>query len=155
MSFLKYDSTIKVEDGYFCFHTITEFRGIDWKNLEQSNLVGKYQLNQNVKVLTEEGLIDIDKITYHGKGKLTKITFENGNVLYIPKKQELAIEPQELGDDIVWKKVEDIIVTDKIVTLDNSLTVNEIDLDDEISHIYSINFETKPIFYIQYDILVK
>lgn len=155
MSFLKYDSTVKVENGYFCFHTITEFRGLDWKNLEQNNLVGKYQLDQNIRIFTEEGLIDVDKITYHGKSKLTKITFENSNVLYIPKKQELAVEPLELGDDIVWKKVEDILVTDKIVTLDNSLTIKEIDLDHEINHVYGINFETKPIFYIQYDILVK
>ena len=65
MSFLKYDSTVKVENGYFCFHTITEFRGLDWKNLEQNNL--KLKKLKQIQVLESNILLELKNITHNQK----------------------------------------------------------------------------------------
>ena len=158
MSYLKYDSTIKVKDGYFCFHTMTQFRGIDWQAIEESGEIVDLVLDSNIFVLDSNNqYLEVNKIKYYGLNQLTKIVFENDQELIVHKNQLLSKE-MDLGDDPEFVKVRDLIVGNSISTRESSLKIKEIIVDFEESHVYSLVFDTanqNVIHYIQYDITVK
>ena len=92
MSYLKYDSTIKVRDGYFCFHTITEFRDVNWREIEEANQIADLSLNSNIFVLnSNDEFLEVNKIKYYGINKLTKIIFENNNEIIVHKNQLFSL----------------------------------------------------------------
>ena len=158
MSYLKYDSTIKVKDGYFCFHTMTQFRGIDWQAIEESGEIVDLVLDSNIFVLDSNNqYLEVNKIKYYGLNQLTKIVFENDQELIVHKNQLLSKE-MDLGDDPEFVKVRDLIVGNSISTRESSLKIKEILIDFEESHVYTLIFDNpnqNVIHYIQYDITVK
>ena len=158
MSYLKYDSTIKVKDGYFCFHTMTQFRGIDWQAIEESGEIVDLVLDSNIFVLDSNNqYLEVNKIKYYGLNQLTKIVFENDQELIVHKNQLLSKE-MDLGDDPEFVKVRDLIVGNSISTRESSLKIKEIIVDFEDSHVYSLVFDNpnqSAVHYIQFDIVVK
>lgn len=158
MSYLKYDSTIKVKDGYFCFHTMTQFRGIDWQAIEESGEIVDLTLNSNIFVLdSNDQYLEVNKIKYYGLNQLTKIVFENNQELIVHKNQLLSKE-MGLGDDPEFVKVKDLIVGNSIFTRESSLKIKEILIDFEESHVYTLIFDSpnqNAVHYIQFDIVVK
>ena len=158
MSYLKYDSTIKVKDGYFCFHTMTQFRGIDWQAIEESGEIVDLVLNSNIFVLdSNDQYLEVNKIKYYGLNQLTKIVFENNQELIVHKNQLLSKE-MGLGDDPEFVKVKDLIVGNSIFTRESSLKIKEILIDFEESHVYTLIFDSpnqNAVHYIQFDIVVK
>ena len=158
MSYLKYDSTIKVRDGYFCFHTITEFRGVDWQAVEEANEIADLTLNSNIFVLdSNDQYLEVNKIKYYGINKLAKIVFQNDIEIIVHKNQLFSLL-KDLGEDPVFTKVKDLKVGDSISTRDSSLKIKEITIDFEENHTYSLIFDSlneNSIHYIQHDIVVK
>ena len=158
MSYLKYDSTIKVKDGYFCFHTMTQFRGIDWQAIEESGEIVDLTLNSNIFVLdSNDQYLEVNKIKYYGLNQLTKIVFENNQELIVHKNQLLSKE-MGLGNDPEFVKVKDLIVGNSISTRESSLKIKEILIDFEESHVYTLIFDSpnqNAVHYIQFDIVVK
>ena len=158
MSYLKYDSTIKVKDGYFCFHTMAQFRGIDWQAIEESGEIVDLTLNSNIFVLdSNDQYLEVNKIKYYGLNQLTKIVFENNQELIVHKNQLLSKE-MGLGDDSEFVKVKDLIVGNSISTRESSLKIKEILIDFEESHVYTLIFDNpnqNAVHYIQFDIVVK
>lgn len=158
MSYLKYDSTIKVKDGYYCFHTITKFRGIDWSTIETIGSAVDLNLNSSISVLiSNNNYVDVSKIKYYGVNKLTKLVFEDDRELIVHKNQLLS-KIVELGDDPEFVKVKNLSVGDEISTKDSVLKIKEITIDFEESHVYSLIFDSPAqdaIHYIQFDIVVK
>ena len=158
MSYLKYDSTIKVKDGYFCFHTMTQFRGIDWQAIEESGEIVDLVLDSNIFVLDSNNkCLEVNKIKYYGLNQLTKIVFENDQELIVHKNQLLSKE-MDLGDDPEFVKVKDLIVGNSISTRESSLKIKEILIDFEESHVYTLIFDSpnqNAVHYIQFDIVVK
>ena len=158
MSYLKYDSTIKVKDGYFCFHTMTQFRGIDWQAIEESGEIVDLVLDSNIFVLDSNNqYLEVNKIKYYGLNQLTKIVFENDQELIVHKNQLLSKE-MDLGDDPEFVKVKDLIVGNSISTRESSLKIKEILIDFEESHVYTLIFDSpnqNAVHYIQFDIVVK
>lgn len=158
MSYLKYDSTIKVRDGYFCFHTIIEFRGVDWQAVEEANEIADLTLNSNIFVLdSNDQYLEVNKIKYYGINKLAKIVFQNDIEIIIHKNQLFSLL-KDLGEDPVFTKVKDLKVGDSISTRDSSLKIKEIIIDFEENHTYSLIFDSpneNSIHYIQHDIVVK
>lgn len=158
MSYLKYDSTIKVKDGYFCFHTMTQFRGIDWQAIEESGEIVDLTLNSNIFVLdSNDQYLEVNKIKYYGLNQLTKIVFENNQELIVHKNQLLSKE-MGLGDDPEFVKVKDLIVGNSISTRESPLKIKEILIDFEESHVYTLIFDSpnqNAVHYIQFDIVVK
>lgn len=158
MSYLKYDSTVKVKDGYFCFHTMTQFRGIDWQAIEESGEIVDLVLDSNIFVLDSNNqYLEVNKIKYYGLNQLTKIVFENDQELIVHKNQLLSKE-MDLGDDPEFVKVKDLIVGNSISTRESSLKIKEILIDFEESHVYTLIFDSpnqNAVHYIQFDIVVK
>lgn len=158
MSYLKYDSTIKVKDGYFCFRTMTQFRGVDWQAIEESGEIVDLALDSNVFVLdSNDQYLEVNKIKYYGLNQLTKIVFENDQELIVHKNQLLSKE-MDLGDNPEFVKVRDLIVGNSISTRESSLKIKEIIVDFEESHVYSLVFDNpnqSAVHYIQFDIVVK
>ena len=158
MSYLKYDSTIKVKGGYFCFHTMAQFRGIDWQAIEESGEIVDLTLNSNIFVLdSNDQYLEVNKIKYYGLNQLTKIVFENNQELIVHKNQLLSKE-MGLGDDPEFVKVKDLIVGNSISTRESSLKIKEIIVDFEDSHVYTLIFDSpnqSAVHYIQFDIVVK
>ena len=158
MSYLKYDSTIKVKDGYFCFHTITEFRGVNWREIEEANQIADLSLNSNIFVLnSNDEFLEVNKIKYYGINKLTKIIFENNNEIIVHKNQ-LFYLIKDLGEDPIFTKVVDLKIGDTISTRESSLRIKQIIIDFEENHTYGLIFDPpneNSIHYIQYDIVVK
>lgn len=161
MSFLKYDSTVKVQNGYYCFHTITEFRGVDWKYIEDNNILDVYKLNSPIQVETSSGIVDVDIVQYLGKHSLLKITFENNSQLHIHKNQVLEyIDKSELGFTPIWDTVENIskLIATKpisITTLNSDLQIRTIESSEEQVPLYSLGLPGSTVFYIQDDIKIR
>lgn len=160
MNLLKYDSTVKVLDGYSCFHTITEFRGVDWVTVESTESKGVYILNSPIQVVTETGSIDVNSVEYLGFHPLSKIVFGTLNLI-IHKKQKLLISfIDNLGADPVWKTVEEIgellgSNTLSINTVFGNLHITEVAHDVEQNHLYNLIIPNGSSFYIQHDIKIK
>lgn len=161
MSYLKYDSTVKVLNGYYCFHTITQFRGVDWKQVETNQNTGEYVLNQSIEVVTKDKNVEVTFIKYLGFLPLHKIIFSNGLELSVYKNQKLiVIDP--LSDDVLYYTVtelQNLLNTSEILikTKDSFLSITSIISDFEVDHVYSLVFNTDDInseYYIQYDIAV-
>lgn len=161
MNYLTWDSTVKVNQGYYCFHTITEFRGVDWKQIEENVLTGTYSLDTNLLVETSNGLVDLTSVEYLGIHNLVKLVLESkleDKIVYLQKKQKVCREHEELGEDPIWLDVKELKLGDKLITNDSTqstLRIKEIVENDKKDHLWSINIEEDTIFYIQYDILVK
>ena len=158
MSYLKYDSTIKVRDGYFCFHTITEFRDVNWREIEEANQIADLSLNSNIFVLnSNDEFLEVNKIKYYGINKLAKVVFQNDIEIIVHKNQLFSLI-KDLGEDSIFTKVVDLKIGDIISTRESSLRIKQIIIDFEENHTYGLIFDTpneNSIHYIQHDIVVK
>lgn len=162
MSYLKYDSTVKVLNGYFCFHTITEFRGINWRQLEENEATGTYSLDQAIFVESSNGTVEVSQINYYGRHSLSKLIFKNNIELITYKKQKLLVcSDNELGAESTWMSVEELTEELKekplirIETKDDTLVLQEIINDYQTDHTYGLTIDSNNSFYIQNDIIVK
>lgn len=158
MSYLKYDSTIKVRDGYFCFHTITEFRDVNWREIEEANQIADLSLNSNIFVLnSNDEFLEVNKIKYYGINKLAKVVFQNDIEIIVHKNQLFSLI-KDLGEDSIFTKVVDLKIGDIISTKESSLRIKQIIIDFEENHTYGLIFDPpneNSIHYIQHDIVVK
>lgn len=152
MSYLKYDSIVKVQDGYHSFHTILESKGINWSEIEELGSIVDLNLNSNIQVLIDnDTYVPVNKIKYYGINLLTRLIFETDQEILIHKNQLV----HKVNDFI---KVDDLVVGDLISTRDSSLKIKEIIVDFEQSHVYNLIFDApnqEAVHYIQYDIVVK
>lgn len=160
MNLLKYDSTVKVLDGYSCFHTITEFRGVNWSSIENDQLKGIYILNSPITVINETGSVDVNSIEYLGIHPLSRIVFGTLDLI-IHKKQRLLVSlTDDLGSDPEWKTVEEIgaLLSSTALSLSTefgNLNITEVIHNVEENHLYNLILPTNDSFYIQHDIKIK
>lgn len=104
---------IITNNGEKDFHEICEMNDIDWKNIEQNDLVGWYNLNSPIQVETLSGNVEVDKIYYNGMKSVITIFMENGKQIKCTPTHKFLVRLDN-GDDI-WKLACDLDENDDIV----------------------------------------
>jgi hypothetical protein len=112
-SCLFWEHKIRTLDGYMNFHQIAEIGGVDWKKLEENDLVGWYDLNTPIQVETQSGYIAVDKLYFNGNKEVVTLSLENGKVIKCTPNHRFLIK-QEDGST-VWKRVYQLTEGDDIV----------------------------------------
>jgi hypothetical protein len=112
-SCLFWEHKIRTLDGYMNFHQIAEIGGVDWKKLEENDLVGWYDLNTPIQVETQSGYISVDKLYFNGNKEVVTLSLENGKVIKCTPNHRFLIK-QEDGST-VWKRVYQLTEGDDIV----------------------------------------
>jgi ribonucleotide reductase alpha subunit len=104
---------IKTSDGYMDFHQIAELGGIDWKKLEENDLIGWYDLNTTLQIETQSGYKSVNKLYFNGNKEVVTLTLESGKVIKCTPNHRFLIK-QEDGTT-VWKRVYQLEEGDNVV----------------------------------------
>lgn len=154
-SFFKWDSTIAIPNGAICFHTITEFRGVNWKQIEEENKKGEYLLSSPVFITTANGDVETLSVAYHGKYYFDKIIFEDDSFIFLFPNAQVSIVDM-LGDDPQWVKVKSLVPGQSLLTRSGgALTVKSKESSFIEDHLWGLNSQQSHTYYIQNDILIK
>lgn len=109
------DSSTKVltEHGFLDFKEICEYGGVDYKNIEEKDLVGWHYLDKIIKVPTKEGTLEeVDKIYYNGYKEVLTLTLENGKEVQCTPTHKFLVNTK---NGQVWKMACDLEEGDDIV----------------------------------------
>jgi intein/homing endonuclease len=104
---------IKTANGDIDFHEIAEQNGLDWKNIEENDLIGWYDLKTPLQVETKNGYKNVDKLYFNGNKEVVTLTLENGKVIKCTPNHRFLIK--EKGGETTWKRVHQITEGDDIV----------------------------------------
>jgi ribonucleotide reductase alpha subunit len=104
---------IKTANGDMDFHEIAEQNSLDWKNIEENDLIGWYDLKTPLQVETKNGYKNVDKLYFNGNKEVVTLTLENGKVIKCTPNHRFLIK--EKGGETTWKRVHQITEGDDIV----------------------------------------
>ena len=104
---------IKTENGDMDFHQIAEQSGLDWKNIEENDLIGWYELENPLRVETKNGYKDVDKLYFNGNKEVVTLTLESGKVIKCTPNHRFLINQKDGAS--IWKRVHQLSEGDDIV----------------------------------------
>jgi intein/homing endonuclease len=95
------------------FHQIAEQSGLDWKNIEENDLIGWYDFKNPLQVETKNGYKNVDKLYFNGNKEVVTLTLENGKVIKCTPNHRFLINQKDGAT--IWKRVYEISEGDNIV----------------------------------------
>jgi ribonucleoside-diphosphate reductase alpha chain len=104
---------IKTSKGDMDFHQIAEQSGLDWKNIEENDLIGWYDFKNPLQVETKNGYKNVDKLYFNGNKEVVTLTLENGKVIKCTPNHRFLINQKDGAT--IWKRVYEISEGDNIV----------------------------------------
>lgn len=93
MKGLSYSSLISIPNGSLDFPSILEFRGVNWRDIQETGLVGLHLLNQPLIIETEdEETQEITKVYFSGNKYVSTIMLENGTIVKVTEDCDFLLE---------------------------------------------------------------
>ena len=104
---------ISTTEGEYDFHEICEMRNIDWKTIENKDLIGWHNLDNPIQVLTLSGNRSVDKLYYNGIKEVLTLVMENGKTIKCTPTHKFLVE--DMDGNKIWKCACDLSEGDDIM----------------------------------------
>lgn len=112
-SCLFWEHKIHTSEGEINFHQICEMNNIDWKSIEEKNIIGWYNLNSPINVHTLDGIKSVDKFYFNGMKEVISLTMENGKTIKCTPTHKFLV--RGMDEKNIWKFACDLDEDDDIV----------------------------------------
>ena len=112
-SCLFWQHKIMTTDGEFNFHQLCEMNNLDWKTIEDKELIGWHTLNNPIQVQTLDGNRQVDKIYYNGMKEIITITLDNNKHIKCTPTHKFLVKLED--SEPIWKFACDLTEDDDIV----------------------------------------
>lgn len=112
-SCLFWEHRVKTDNGFMNFHQIAEYGNVDWRKIEDHDLIGWYPLEKPISVETLSGTKEVDKIYYNGNKEVATITFENGKTIKCTPNHKFLIKNDDGTTE--WKRLHELKEDDDVV----------------------------------------
>lgn len=111
----KKEVEIITKTGVISYKDLLELNGIDWEEIEKTNIKKWFGLEVPIEVLTKDGAYQkTEAIYYNGYAKTFKIEMEDGTIFEPTGNHQFLVKR---GNENIWVKVEDLIEGDDIVNI--------------------------------------
>ena len=92
---------IMTTEGEFDFHELCEMNNLDWKIIENQDLIGWHNLEKSIQVSTLDGNRSVDKLYYNGMKEVLTLVMENGKEIKCTPTHKFLVKTED-GNEI-WK----------------------------------------------------